>query len=77
MNINLSIDGFKKGNVYLQKIKDSLLINIDSLQLNRNGKFNFEVELSEPEIFHLYLAKDDGDSLNDRIIFFGDKVELI
>ena len=31
MNINLSIDGFKKGNVYLQKIKDSALVNIDSV----------------------------------------------
>ena len=73
MYVEGDIIELRKGTLYLQKIKDSLLINIDSLQLNRNGKFNFEVEISEPEIFHLYLAKDDGDSLNDRIIFFGDK----
>ncbi|MAD11576.1 MAG: hypothetical protein CMC04_02485 [Flavobacteriaceae bacterium] len=73
MYVEGDIIELRKGTLYLQKIKDSLLINVDSLQLNRNGKFNFEVEISEPEIFHLYLAKDDGDSLNDRIIFFGDK----
>jgi len=73
MYVDGDIIELRKGTLYLQKIKDSLLINVDSLQLNRNGKFNFEVEISEPEIFHLYLAKDDGDSLNDRIIFFGDK----
>jgi len=30
MNVNVTIDGFKKGNIYLQKIKDSVLINVDS-----------------------------------------------
>lgn len=76
MYVEGDITELRKGTLYLQKIKDSALINVDSLKLNRNGKFNFKVEISEPEIFHLYLAKDDGDSLNDRIIFFGDKGKI-
>ena len=73
MYIDGDISELRKGTLYLKRIKDSVLINVDSLKLNRNGKFNFKVEINEPEIFHLYLTKDDGDSLNDRIIFFGDK----
>ena len=36
MNLNVIINGFKKGNIYLQKIKDSTLINIDSIFIENN-----------------------------------------
>jgi hypothetical protein len=73
MQIDGEISDLRKGTLYLKKIKDSILVNIDSFNINKNGKFNFKVEINEPEIFHLYLNKDDGDSLNDRIIFFGEE----
>ena len=44
-----------------------------SFEIKGNGVFNLKAELNGPEIFHLYLKKDDGDSLNDRIVFFGSK----
>jgi len=31
INVNVQIDGFKKGKIYLQKIKDSVLVNLDSI----------------------------------------------
>ena len=31
MNVNVNIENFKKGNIYLQKISDSTLINVDSI----------------------------------------------
>ena len=55
MNINLSIDGFKKGNVYLQKIKDSLLINIDSVFVENNQTIILKHEINSPEIFYINL----------------------
>ena len=39
-------------------------------------EFKFDTELSSPEVYYLYLKKDDGDSLNDRILFFGEKGEI-
>ena len=39
MVVNGNIDGLKKGTVYLQKYKDTLLVSVDSVQLN--GLSNF------------------------------------
>jgi uncharacterized lipoprotein NlpE involved in copper resistance len=34
ININVSIDGFKKGKIYLQKIKDSALVNLNTTKIS-------------------------------------------
>jgi|TARA_B110000438_G_scaffold131387_1_gene127528 hypothetical protein len=74
MNINLSIDGFKKGNVYLQKIKDSLLINIDSVYVENNESIILKYEINSPEIFYINL---DISKKDNRIEFFGEKGDIL
>ena len=76
MQIDGVISGLRKGSLFLKKYQDSILVTIDSFSIKGNGKFNFYTKLNQPEIFHLYLKKDDGDSLNDRIIFFGSKGKI-
>ena len=68
-----TVDGLRKGTLYLQKIQDSTLVNIDSVVVNGNPEFQFKTEIENPEIYYLYLKKEDGDSLNDRILFFAEK----
>ena len=41
-----------------------------------NTEFKLEAVINEPDIFYLYLDKNDGDSLNDIITFFGNKGEI-
>jgi len=67
------IDGLRKGTLYLQKIEDTLLINIDSTLVNGTPNFEFKTPLKTAEVFYLYLDKEDGDTLNDRILFFGER----
>lgn len=67
------IDGLRKGTLYLQKIEDTLLINIDSTLVNGTPNFEFQTPLKTAEVFYLYLDKEDGDTLNDRILFFGER----
>ena len=76
MILSGKIEGLRKGTLYLQKIQDSLMINIDSLEVNGSPKFQFKTEIESPEVYYLYLNKEDGDSLNDRILFFAEKGEL-
>lgn len=71
-----TIEGLRKGTLYLQKIKDSLMVNIDSVVVDGSPDFKFKTEIVSPEIYYLYLKKDDGDSLNDRILFFAEKGEI-
>jgi len=73
MVITGNIDGLKKGWLYLQKLEDSVLTSIDSLEIRGNGSFAFEKEILHPEVFYLYLNKADNNEINDRIAFFGEK----
>lgn len=76
MTVSGSIKGLKKGTLFFQKVQDSTLINIDSLEIKGDGNFVFEYELESPEIFYLYLNKADNNDINDRIVFFGEKGEI-
>lgn len=72
MVVNGSIKGLKKGTLYLQQLQDTVLITIDSLEIKGNGDFNFSNSIENPDIFYLYLTKDDNNEMNDRITFFGE-----
>jgi len=71
-----NIDGLKKGTIYLQKQQDSIILSIDSILLEGNSNFKLETKINEPDIYYLYLDKNDGDSLNDIITFFGNNGEI-
>ena len=77
MVVKGEIEGLRKGTLYLQKIKDSVLIDIDSLTIEGVPRFEFKQEIITPEVYFLYLNKEDNDSLNDRILFFGEKGEIV
>lgn len=72
MTVTGNIKGLKKGILYLQKTPDSTVITIDSVQIEGNGNYTFKTELDSPEIFYLYLNKEDHNDINDRITFFGE-----
>ncbi len=72
MTVTGKVKGLKKGVLYLQHIPDSLLVVIDSMQVDGDGNFSFQTELESPDIFYLYLSKKDNNTTNDRITFFGE-----
>ena len=72
MVVSGNIDGLKKGWLYLQKLEDSVLTSIDSLEIRGDGTFTFEQKIEYPELFYLYLNKADNNDINDRIAFFGE-----
>lgn len=72
MEVSGTVKGLKKGTLYLQKVEDSVLATLDSLEMRGNGDFTFETTLESPEIYYLYLKKADNNDINDRITFFGE-----
>lgn len=72
MTVNGSIKGLKKGTLYLQQLQDTVLVNLDSLEIKGNGDFSFESPIENPDIYYLYLVKNDHNDINDRITFFGE-----
>tara|TARA_B100000929_G_C15486525_1_gene412986 strand:- start:456 stop:1205 length:750 start_codon:yes stop_codon:yes gene_type:complete len=70
------IKGLKKGTLYLQKIEDTSLINIDSVVVDGDPMFSMETYIESPQIMYLYLEKVDNNSYDDRIDFFADKGQV-
>jgi len=70
------VKGLKKGTIYLQKIEDTILINVDSIQIDGDANFELGDYLKIPQIMYLYLDKVDNAEYNDRIEFFAEEGEV-
>ena len=70
MIVKGQIKGLKKGTLYLQKMKDTLLVSVDSIDLIGNDKFILTDDVKSPVLYYLTF---DGNTTNKRILFFGEK----
>ena len=70
MIVKGQIKGLKKGTLYLQKMKDTLLITVDSLDLLGSDKFTLTDNVDSPILYYLTF---DGNTTNKRILFFGEE----
>jgi hypothetical protein len=73
MTVKVNVENFKKGNIYLQKISDSALINVDSIFVKKNESIILKHNIDSPELFYLNLDVSD---IDNRIEFFGEKGEI-
>ena len=71
-----TVKGLKKGTIYLQKIQDTSIVNLDSLVVDGNPDFALTTDLKEPEVLYLYLDKKDASEYDDRILFFAEPGEM-
>lgn len=76
LTITGQVKGLKKGRLYLQKIDDTLLVNIDSILVDGDANFGFDVLLKSPQVHYLYLDKLDNSEFDDRITFFAEEGEM-
>lgn len=66
------IEGLKVGKLYLQQLKDTILINLDSLEVDGEAEFRFHAPIEEPQMLYLYLDKKDRSTYDDRLALFTD-----
>jgi hypothetical protein len=74
--INANIEGLKKGTVYLQKIEDTLMVDMDSVVVNGDANISLEAFIESPQVMYLYLKKVDNSQYDDRIDFFAEEGEV-
>lgn len=70
LRVEGEIQGLKKGTLYLQQVRDSNLVSLDSASIEGDGNFLMQTEIPDPDLFYLYLDKADNNEMNDRISFF-------
>ena len=76
LTITGKIDGLRKGKLYLQKVGDSSLINVDSLIVSGASDFIFETYVKEPEVMFIELDRNDGDDYPEVLSFFAEPGEI-
>ena len=72
MLVKGNIDGLKKGTIYLQKYVDTLLVSVDSIQLDGESNFILADDVLSSEIYFLTINEVPDES----IFFFGEKGEI-
>ena len=77
LEITGKVEGLKKGTLFLQKIEDTTLVNIDSVVIRGQESFRFETEIESPQVLYLYLRKKDNSRFDDRIMFFAEPGEMV
>ena len=73
MILDLQVEGFKKGKIYLQKINDSLIVNVDSIYVEDDSYLQFKQKINSPEIFYIVLNISKNDN---RIEFFAENSDI-
>ncbi|MCF6349352.1 MAG: DUF4369 domain-containing protein [Flavobacteriaceae bacterium] len=69
MFVQGEVKNLKKGTLYLQKMKDTLAVTVDSITLDGINTFILSDEVESPELYFLSLDK----SPSKQISFFGEK----
>ena len=74
MVVTGKIKGLKKGTLYLQKMQDTLLVSVDSIALLGKDTFTLTDNVESPVLYYLTF---DGNTTDKRILFFGEKGNII
>lgn len=70
MIVEGNIKGLKKGTLYLQKMNDTALFTVDSMDVFGDGNFKLTDNVISPEMYYLTFK---GNTNEKRILFFGNK----
>lgn len=75
VHIEGTIEGLRKGKLYLQRLQDSILVSIDSVSFENEENFSLKTLVDEPEMMLLKLQKHGSDDYIDYISFFVESSE--
>ena len=72
LHITGNIKGLKKGTLYIQKVVDTTLVAIDTINIDGKSTFTSDLELKSPEMLYLFLDRGVSNSLDNNIPFFAE-----
>lgn len=72
LQIDGNISGLKKGTLYIQRLQDSTLVAIDTIQLSGDSKFTTYINVESPEMLYLFLDRGVTNTIDNNIPFFAE-----
>lgn len=70
MVVTGQINGLKKGTLYLQKMVDTTIVSVDSIQLLGTDRFTLSDNVTSPVMYYLTF---DANTTPKKIMFFGEE----
>ena len=57
MQVEVFVKDLKKGILYLERLQDSILVAVDSVQITQEKPIVLEADLNHPELFYVLLDR--------------------
>ena len=70
LHITGNIKGFKKGTLYIQRIKDTTLVAIDTIKIDGDSHFTSDLKIDSPEMLYLFIDRGVTNSVDTNMPFF-------
>lgn len=73
-NVELSgnVEGLKQGKLYIQQLKDTNLVIVDSIIISGESNFETKFQIDEPQMLYLFLDRGTTESIDNSIHFFAE-----
>ena len=72
LEISGSVEGLKKGKLYIHKLNDTNLVILDSIIISGKSNFETKFQLDEPQMLYLSLDRGTTESIDNSIQFFAE-----
>ncbi|MFV8373911.1 DUF4369 domain-containing protein [Flavobacterium sp. LB1P62] len=72
LHITGNIKGLKKGTLYIQRVMDTTLVAIDTINIDGSSAFESDLDLKSPEMLYLFLDRGVSNSLDNNLSFFAE-----
>ncbi|TDD76013.1 DUF4369 domain-containing protein [Flavobacterium caseinilyticum] len=72
VHITGNIKGLKKGTLYIQRVVDTALVAIDTINIDGSSSFESNLDLESPEMLYLFLDRGVSNSLDNNLSFFAE-----
>ena len=78
-NVELSgnIEGLKQGKLFIQQLKDTNLVIIDSIMISGESNFETKFQIEEPQMLYLSLDRGTTKSIDNSIHFFAEPGKMM
>jgi hypothetical protein len=72
VHITGNIKGLKKGTLYIQRVVDTTLVAIDTINIDGSATFESNLDLKSAEMLYLFLDRGVSNSLDNNLPFFAE-----
>lgn len=76
MRLTGNIKGLQSGKLYIQKMVDTNLVVVETINIDGDSHFETNIKINEPELYFLYLDRGVTNSLDNRLQFFAEPGEV-